>query len=43
LAGAETIDPTNNYTYSKSYIFNFGIPLVETGIMTISHVNPVPS
>ncbi len=41
LEGAETIDPTTNYTYSKSYIFNFGIPFVDTGIMTISHVDPL--
>jgi hypothetical protein len=41
LEGAETIDPTTNYLYSHSYIFNFGIPLVHTGIMTISHVDPL--
>ena len=41
LSGAETIDPTTNYLYSHSYIFNFGIPLVETGILTISHVDPL--
>ncbi len=41
LEGAETIDPTTNYLYSHSYIFNFGIPLVHTGIMTISHVDPM--
>lgn len=39
--GAETIDPTTNLLYSHSYIFNFGIPLVSTGIMTISHVDPL--
>lgn len=38
--GAETIDPSGNYLYSKSYIFNFGIPLKHTGFMTITHVNP---
>jgi hypothetical protein len=38
--GAETIDPSTNFFYSKSYIFNFGIPLKHTGVMTISHVNP---
>ena len=27
LEGAETIDPTTNYLYSHSYIFNFGVPL----------------
>jgi hypothetical protein len=37
--GAETIDPSGNDLYSKSYIFNFGIPLKHTGFMTISHVN----
>jgi hypothetical protein len=37
--GAETIDPSGNYLYSKSYIFNFGIPLKHTGFMSISHVN----
>jgi hypothetical protein len=38
--GAETIDPSGNYLYSKSYIFNFGIPLKHTGFMTITHVDP---
>jgi len=37
--GAETIDPSGNFLYSKSYIFNFGIPLKHTGFMTITHVN----
>ena len=37
--GEETIDPSGNYLYSKSYIFNFGLPLKHTGFMTISHVN----
>jgi hypothetical protein len=41
LLGAEVIDPSGNYLYSKSYIFNFGLPLKNTGIMTITHVNPV--
>ncbi|MGH6848165.1 MAG: outer membrane beta-barrel protein [Methylocella sp.] len=41
LEGAETIDPTTNYLYSHSYIFNFGIPLDHTGIMSISHVDPL--
>jgi hypothetical protein len=41
LEGAETIDPTSNYLYSHSYIFNFGIPLMHTGIMSISHVDPL--
>jgi hypothetical protein len=38
--GAETIDPSTDAFYSKSYIFNFGIPLKHTGIMAITHVNP---
>jgi hypothetical protein len=38
--GAETIDPSTDAFYSKSYIFNFGIPLKHTGVMTITHVNP---
>jgi hypothetical protein len=41
LEGAETIDPTTNYLYSHSYIFNFGIPFKHTGVMTISHVDPL--
>ena len=39
LLGAEVIDPSANVFYSKSYIFNFGLPLVNTGVMTISHLN----
>ena len=41
LEGAEVIDPTGDYLYSHSYIFNFGIPFKHTGIMTISHVDPM--
>ena len=41
LEGAETIDPTTNYFYSHSYIFNFGIPFVDTGILAIFHVDPL--
>jgi hypothetical protein len=41
LEGAEVIDPTGDYLYSHSYIFNFGIPFVHTGIMTVSHVDPL--
>jgi Putative beta-barrel porin-2, OmpL-like. bbp2 len=41
LEGAETIDPTTNYLYSHTYIFNFGIPFVDTGILSISHVDPL--
>jgi outer membrane protein OmpA-like peptidoglycan-associated protein len=38
--GSEYIDPSLNIFYSKSYIFNFGIPLKHTGAMAITHVNP---
>jgi hypothetical protein len=38
--GAETIDPSTDAFYSKSYIFNFGIPLKHVGLMAITHVNP---
>ena len=38
LLGSETIDPRTNYFYSHSYIFNFGIPLKHTGVMTVSHL-----
>jgi hypothetical protein len=37
--GFETIDPSTNLFYSHSYIFNFGIPLKHTGVLSISHVN----
>jgi hypothetical protein len=41
LEGAETINPPDNLLYTHSYIFNFGIPLKHTGIMTETHLNPV--
>jgi len=41
LLGAETIDPTTNFLYSHSYMYNFGVPFLETGVMTISHVDPM--
>lgn len=40
LEGAEYIYAPDNLLYSHSYIFNFGIPLKHTGIMTISHAAP---
>jgi outer membrane receptor protein involved in Fe transport len=39
--GHESIDPTRNFFYSKSYIFNFGLPRTHTGILTTTHVNAV--
>ena len=37
--GVEVISPAGNTFYSHSYIFNFGIPLKHTGILTTTHVN----
>ncbi|MEO9189196.1 MAG: outer membrane beta-barrel protein [Acetobacteraceae bacterium] len=39
--GYETIDPSTNPFYSHSYIFNFGLPLKDTGGLAIAHVNSV--
>ena len=39
--GYETIDPSTNPFYSHSYIFNFGLPLKHTGILTTSHITPL--
>lgn len=39
--GAETIDPRTNPFYSHSYIFNFGLPLKDTGAMLVTHVSPL--
>ena len=37
LEGAETIDPRPNFFYSHSYIFNFGLPLNHSGVLTTFH------
>ncbi len=37
--GEEVIDSTQNLLYSKSYIFNYGLPLKHTGLLTTTHVN----
>ncbi|HET6308109.1 MAG TPA: outer membrane beta-barrel protein [Rhodopila sp.] len=39
--GYETIDPSTNPFYSHSYIFNFGIPLKQTGVLAVGHVSPL--
>lgn len=39
--GAEVIPASGNYLYSHSYIFNFGIPLKHTGVLTTTHVSPM--
>lgn len=37
----EFIDASQNALYSHSYIFNFGIPLKQTGFLTTTHVTPL--
>jgi hypothetical protein len=39
--GYETIDPSTNPFYSHSYIFNFGLPLKHTGVLTTTHLTPM--
>ncbi len=39
--GAETIDPSTNSFYSKSYIFNFGLPFKHTGLLATWHATPM--
>ena len=39
--GDEVMDPSGNPFYSHSYIFNFGLPLKHTGILTTSHLTPM--
>ena len=39
--GYEVINATGNFFYTHSYIFNFGIPLKHTGIITTTHVSPL--
>jgi len=41
LEGAEVIYAPANFFYSHSYIFNFGIPFMHTGIMTTTHLSPL--
>ena len=37
---AESIDPSSNFLYSHSYIFNFGVPFKHVGVMTTLHATP---
>jgi hypothetical protein len=39
--GFEVMDPSQNPFYSHSYIFNFGLPLKHSGILTTSHLTPL--
>jgi hypothetical protein len=41
LMGEEVIDPRSNIFYSHSYLFNFGVPLKDTGAMLVTHINPL--
>ena len=36
--GLERLDPRENFFYSNSYIFNFGLPRKATGVLTTTHV-----
>jgi iron complex outermembrane receptor protein len=36
--GYEQVDPTRDFFYSKSYIFNFGLPRKHAGLLTTTHV-----
>jgi len=37
--GVEVIDPRGNFFYSHSYLFNFGLPLENTGVLAVTHVS----
>ncbi len=39
--GYEVINATGNFFYTHSYIFNFGIPLKHTGVLSVSHITPM--
>jgi putative OmpL-like beta-barrel porin-2 len=41
LSSAETTDPRTNVFYSKSYIYNFGIPISHLGGLAIWHATPL--
>lgn len=40
LLGYEVTDSTGNFFYSHTYMFNFGVPVLHTGLEAIAHVNP---
>lgn len=37
--GFETIDPKGNAFYTRSYIFNYGLPFKHTGVLATAHVS----
>ena len=40
LVGFEEVDPSQNFFYSHSYIFNFGVPTNHTGALVTFHASP---
>ncbi len=41
ILGAEVIPAPDNPLYSHSYIFNFGVPFKNTGVLTTTHLTDV--
>lgn len=41
LEGIEVMDPTGNFFYSHSFLYQYGIPLKYTGLMTETHLSPM--
>jgi hypothetical protein len=39
--GYELIDPATNPFYSRSYIFQFGLPFKHTGMLAVAHAHPM--
>jgi hypothetical protein len=39
--GFEVINRGGNPLYSHSYIYNFGIPIKHTGLLTTTHISPI--
>jgi Putative beta-barrel porin-2, OmpL-like. bbp2 len=37
--GVEVIDPRGNFFYSHSYIFDFGLPFENTGVLAVTHMS----
>jgi putative OmpL-like beta-barrel porin-2 len=37
--GVEVIDPRGNFFYSHSYLFDFGLPFENTGVLAVTHVS----
>ncbi len=38
--GVEVTPANGNYFYSHNYIFNYGLPFEQTGLLTVTHLNP---